>query len=625
MKKVTSLFLALLMIFSSIPFSVSVFAEEGEAEEEIIPVYTIEDLYAINNNMSGHYVLMNDIDMTEATAEGGDWDYMGNGWDPIGSGGAYKDTAFTGVFDGNGYEIVGMRIDISESNLPSGVGDMCIGLFSKNNGTIKNLGISGGEITVTLTNKTGGSYCYIGSVVGYNKLGTIENCYNSSPISASVNFYYAYAGGLTGRSRGIIKNCHNTKNVSVTSKLAVTYSGGICGDTGTSIENCYNTGDIFSYNEGVRYKNENGIYIYSKSYSGGICGGRVSSITNSYNIGNVYSECYGYYSSNYSCSGGILGSSGNVESCYSIGNITRKLYETSYSGRAIAGGGNSDSVYSSYYLVGTGDSNTGAKALTEAQMKLATCYTGFDFENTWFIDNSSEYKYPQLISNPQNTTKEVTDISVNISLEKTSYLEGEAFDESSFEIIATYADGTTGIITDYTVSGFTGAVGENIITVTYKDKTATFTVKVHTPEEILAVAPTCTGTGLTSGVKCSNCGEILVAQTVVDANGHTVFVDKAVAPTCTTTGLTEGSHCDVCKEVLVAQEVIGTLEHTDTDSDGICDDCNTDTPNHDHEGEGKCDCLCHKTSFLKYIYKLIRIIWYLFSTNQYCGCGEAHY
>ena len=76
-----------------------------------------------------------------------------------------------------------------------------------------------------------------------------------------------------------------------------------------------------------------------------------------------------------------------------------------------------------------------------------------------------------------------------------------------------------------------------------------------------AVAPTCTETGLTEGSHCSVCGEVLVAQEVVDALGHTVVVDEAVAPTCTETGLTEGSHCSVCEEVFTAQEVVDALGH----------------------------------------------------------------
>jgi hypothetical protein len=50
---------------------------------------------------------MNDIDLSEATAEGGDWNYGGRGWNPIGSEDIYSNSAFSGIFDGRGYTISG--------------------------------------------------------------------------------------------------------------------------------------------------------------------------------------------------------------------------------------------------------------------------------------------------------------------------------------------------------------------------------------------------------------------------------------------------------------------------------------------------------------------------------------
>ena len=86
----------------------------------------------------------------------------------------------------------------------------------------------------------------------------------------------------------------------------------------------------------------------------------------------------------------------------------------------------------------------------------------------------------------------------------------------------------------------------------------------HKEEIIPAVSATCTESGLTEGKKCSVCGDILVAQETVKANGHTEVTDEAVAPTCTETGLTEGKHCEVCSEVLVAQETVKANGHSYT-------------------------------------------------------------
>ncbi|MBQ3042065.1 MAG: hypothetical protein IJD47_02590, partial [Clostridia bacterium] len=60
----------------------------------------------------------------------------------------------------------------------------------------------------------------------------------------------------------------------------------------------------------------------------------------------------------------------------------------------------------------------------------------------------------------------------------------------------------------------------------------------HTEATIPAVEPTCTTAGLTAGVKCSVCGEILTEQTPVEALGHSWNEGVVTTdPTCTTTGV----------------------------------------------------------------------------------------
>jgi hypothetical protein len=109
-------------------------------EHPFVEVYTILDLYNIRYNLDGNYILMNDIDLTAATAEGGDWDFDGRGWNPIGGEDIYSNSAFSGIFDGNGHSIKGMRINLTNSNAPSGiVKETNIGLFAN---------VTGGHIII---------------------------------------------------------------------------------------------------------------------------------------------------------------------------------------------------------------------------------------------------------------------------------------------------------------------------------------------------------------------------------------------------------------------------------------------------------------------------------------------
>ena len=86
------------------------------------------------------------------------------------------------------------------------------------------------------------------------------------------------------------------------------------------------------------------------------------------------------------------------------------------------------------------------------------------------------------------------------------------------------------------------------------------------------VAPTCTEQGYTTHT-CTVCGDSYVAD-YLSAKGHTEVIDKAVTPTCTAGGFTEGKHCSVCGEVLVAQQVIPAVGHTYDDKyDTDCNAC----------------------------------------------------
>ena len=122
----------------------------------------------------------------------------------------------------------------------------------------------------------------------------------------------------------------------------------------------------------------------------------------------------------------------------------------------------------------------------------------------------------------------------------------------------------------------------------------------HTHIEAIdeAVEADCTSTGLTEGSHCLICNKILVAQTTVNALGHsyesdadtscgkcgfvrnlscshenTVAIGEAKDATCTELGQTAGEKCADCGEVLVAQIISPKLAHTVVVDKAVAADC----------------------------------------------------
>ncbi len=97
-------------------------------------------------------------------------------------------------------------------------------------------------------------------------------------------------------------------------------------------------------------------------------------------------------------------------------------------------------------------------------------------------------------------------------------------------------------------------------------KTVEIPVASHTAGAAVAEnlkAATCTAAGsVDSVVYCTVCKAEISRKTVeLPVIAHTEVVDVAVAATCTESGLTEGSHCSVCNTIIKAQEVIPAKGH----------------------------------------------------------------
>lgn len=93
--------------------------------------------------------------------------------------------------------------------------------------------------------------------------------------------------------------------------------------------------------------------------------------------------------------------------------------------------------------------------------------------------------------------------------------------------------------------------------------TEAITIASHMYDAIVT-APTCTTNGYTTYI-CTQCGDSYIADEI-EAIGHKVVNEPAIAPTCTEAGRTGGAYCTDCGEVFIAQTIVDALGHTEAES-----------------------------------------------------------
>lgn len=154
--------------------------------------------YNIKNkkNYSGQTIsLENDINLSEKS------------WIPIGNN---LSSPFSGTFDGNNYEITGLKIGTDDTPYDDN-NSIRLGLFAYlGKGIIKNLGV---EVEIN----SGHEGAFLGGLVSYNAGGKIINCY-SKGIIRGASFSNGNIGGLVGFNRGKIINSYSKVNISNSKK-----------------------------------------------------------------------------------------------------------------------------------------------------------------------------------------------------------------------------------------------------------------------------------------------------------------------------------------------------------------------------------------------------------------------
>ena len=180
--------------------------ESGTEEpKDYIEISTKEEFLAIKNNLSGNYVLINDIDL-----EGMEWENLGQ---------------FKGTLDGRGHKIMNMA--------HANGGDAIFGIFLEV--------LSGAKVSrIILEGTVSDAGAWAGAICVRN-YGTIENCIINLDITAEGEA--GHIGGISTDNNGVIKNCLVLSKINGKGTLWGSCTANLVINNNGIIQNCYASKD----------------------------------------------------------------------------------------------------------------------------------------------------------------------------------------------------------------------------------------------------------------------------------------------------------------------------------------------------------------------------------------------
>lgn len=404
-----------------------------------IEISTAEELNDIRNGLSGCYVLVNDIDLSDYTD-----------WSPIGM---TTNSAFRGTLDGQGHKITGLKVSEVFTSATIVAPNYAVGLFGVCDGaTIKNLTLEGVDVSVVTTS----GYGYISSPLGSRNTifagglaglltgdCQVYNCCTSGTILAkaygegysdalsggiagyvddstllfcgsacSVEAYNnnallaqdSMAGGLVGALCGssVIDRSYNSGAVqALTGSYGDAYSGGLIGYSQVTtgrVSNSFNEGAVTAMSAAF-----SGGFFCDDAYAGGIAGCYAGLIDKAYNSGTVHAQGNDPYGieDEAAYAGGICGSAAEaavLSNCASVQpSVSASAGKKQYC-RIACGGTKSNNATVSQVTSGT--QNDADMVVSTEEAKAQNLYAdtlGWDFTSTWEMASGKDY--PQLKQN----------------------------------------------------------------------------------------------------------------------------------------------------------------------------------------------------------------------------------
>ncbi|WP_299264408.1 CARDB domain-containing protein [Halorientalis sp.] len=362
------------------------------------------DLDAIRRNLSGDYVLANDLTPNTSGYEdvAGPEANDGSGFEPIGNG----TNGFTGSFDGNGRVISGLVVN------QTGVGQA-----ENNKGLFHNL--SGRVTDLALENVDVGGAANVGGLAGYT--GALQNAtIRNVSVAGEIRSVVGNAGGIAGTAFSGTTITNSTTAVEIDTDNTV---GGLVGIAlTTDVRRSQASGRIsagggvagglIGFNDEVTVRNSSAAVDVAASgpQVGGLVGFQnvQSEVVDSYATGNV---------SGTSSVGGLVGAFGGVlNRTYATGEVTGDSNVGGLTGERDRFTGER-TVRNSYWdTEATGqDGSANGTALTTAAMTGDAArgnMTGFDFENTWFVPGPDEYPRLRAFGEVEENDTEILGLEV---------------------------------------------------------------------------------------------------------------------------------------------------------------------------------------------------------------------
>lgn len=220
-------------------------------------VGTMEDPYQIDTHaqframyidLTKHYILTNDIDMTSLVNFNG-----------------IKESEFYGSLDGDGYTLSNFRLTLEFNQLNYMIQDQYIGLFQGLHGTIKNLTLNNFDYHFYAFHSNTG-HLYTGLLVGYANPDSLIDNITITNSKLNINRSKSTIGGVVAVATGEIKNTY----IKGTSLRGNGYIGGIAGRLSGEghIYNCHLMASIT--NEVQRNSEISYYYKDSEKIAGGI-------------------------------------------------------------------------------------------------------------------------------------------------------------------------------------------------------------------------------------------------------------------------------------------------------------------------------------------------------------------